>query len=115
MRARAPAVPVKSMSEEQRIPEGKGDSDKLSGDCAELSEEELRAALRRGSLSEEEMQAVMRGWRRLAKSNTPAGWVARMAADPAFPAFPSDAGRWRRRYLVLKYLLKRMALRKKVA
>ncbi len=79
-----------------------------------LSEEELRAALRRGALSRAEMQAVMRGWRRLAQSKTPAGWVARMAADPAFPTFPRDAPRRERRYLVLKYLLHRMALRKKM-
>jgi uncharacterized SAM-binding protein YcdF (DUF218 family) len=38
----------------------------------------------------------------------------RMAADPAFPTFPRDTPRWERRYLVLKYLLQRMNLRKKM-
>src|SRR6266516_449262 len=89
----------------------------LSGPAADselLSEEEPRAALHGKGLSEEQRQAMLRGWRRIAKSRAPAGWFARMAADPSFPIVSRATGRWRRRYMVLKYLVQRLALGKKV-
>ena len=98
----------------ERTPEEESELSELASEGKLLSEEELRSALQGKGLSEEQREAMLRGWRRLARSNTPAGWVARMGADPAFPRFHGDTGRWQRRYMVLKYLVQRMALGKKV-
>ncbi|MEP6706787.1 MAG: YdcF family protein [Pyrinomonadaceae bacterium] len=98
----------------ERTPEEESELSDPAEDSQLLSPEELQAALHGKSLSEEQRQAVLRGWQRLAKSNSPAGWVTRMAADPAFPTVTGDSGRWRRRYQVLKYLGRRMALGRKV-
>ncbi len=90
------------MSEEE--PQAKRELSKSGVEGKTLSEEQLRAALRRGTFSEEELEAVQREWQRLANSNTPAGWIARM---PPLPQIPDAAGRWQRRLLVLKYHLQR--------
>jgi uncharacterized SAM-binding protein YcdF (DUF218 family) len=98
----------------ERTPEEERELSDLASDGKLLSEEELRAALRGKGLSEEQRQALERSWQRLARSSSPAGWAARMGADPAFPRFYSGTGHWQRRYMVLKYLVQRLALRKKV-
>src|SRR5438445_1031170 len=94
-------------------PEEERELSELGKDGKLLSEEELRATLHGKGLSEEQREAMLLGWRRLAKSNSPAGWVAPMGADPAFPSFHSDTGRWQRRHMVLKYLVQRLAQGKK--
>src|SRR5438552_16830822 len=98
----------------ERTPKKELPLSELASDGKLLSEEELRAALHSKGLSEEQRQALLHGWQRLARSSSPAGLVARMGADPAFPRFHSETGHWQRRYLVLKYLVQRLALGKKV-
>ena len=97
----------------ERTPEEERELSEMAADGKLLSEQELRAALHGKGLSKEQRQGLVRSWQRLAKSNSAAGWVARMGADPAFPRFHSDTGSWQRRYMVLKYLVGRMALGKK--